>query len=384
MTRRNSWLALGGLAVAVALLAFVRPGTSNDAPDHRSSRDARNGTSALRLYAHDLGHPTGTIEGAFNLEGVAGLLFVFSPSKAFTAAEAQRLARWVTDGGALVYAAEQGDGRLDQKLGLKRSLGVTSPEALVPAPLLGGVHKVKGGDRPVAALKPNAQQVPLLRNPKGEVLAVTMRVGKGRVVALADPLELCNGYLDQVDNGRMAADIIALVVTGQPVHFDEFHHHLAAGPSATGWLTTAWGGAAGWAVLLLVGGAAMRGRSFGPPLPLAPSRERSSAEYASAVGALLQRAGARALTLQVLRAAARRSLAERVGLGRHAGQEGFPEILAQRAPVLAQRFAEAERPLSAGPVSEEALLRVAHDLHQLAYPPVGSGDPRKRPDDDGR
>ncbi len=366
----RGWGVFAGLVVVVAILVVVRPGLPEDAPDHRSSSDAPNGTSALRLYAEALGHTTGTVEGTFELRPASALLFVFSPDEAFTREEAQQLQQWVTSGGILVYASERPDARLEEKLGLKRAGATAAAEGITPAPLLSGVRRVSGAPAAVPFV-PSKEQVPLLRNARGDVLAVTQHVGRGRVVALADPLELCNGYLKRADNGPLAADLIAMVVPGQPVLFDEYHHHLAARATPTSWINTPWGLAAVWAALLLIVALALRGRAFGPRVPLTSTADRSSAEYARAVGAMLQRTGARTLTLQVLEEATHRAVAARIGLDRGAGGEAFGRALAQRAPAVAQALAEAEGSAPQAASSEAGLLRTAGALHRVAYPGAG-------------
>ncbi len=376
MSGRRGWLVLGGLASVVVALAVLRPGGQQGSPDHRSSSDAADGTSALRSLATALGHPTHTLEGSFNLPGTSGLLFVFTPSTPFAAQEATQLQQWVTSGGVLVYASERGDPQLDAKLALKRAVAFVPAEGSPPAPLLGGVRRVKGGQGAIP-LEPGLQQVPLLRNRdgRGDVLAVSQHMGRGRMIALADPLVLCNGFLKDADNGRLAADLLALVVSTQPVAFDEFHHELNAQRSSGSWLTAPWGLAAFWAALVVAAGLALRGRAFGPWVSIAPRQDRSAAEYTMAVGTLLRRAGARALTLEVLTTATRRALAERVGLGRDASLASVPAVLKERAPALADELAKAEAGLREGSTSEPAFLQAARRLHGLARPVMAKPAP---------
>jgi hypothetical protein len=191
-------------------------------------------------------------------------------------------------------------------------------------------------------------------------------VGRGRIVTLADPLPLCNGYLGTADNGRLASDLISLAGGGGTVAFDEYHHEVP-GPTSpvTAWLSTSWGVSLTWAVVLLFIGLLVRGRAFGPRLQLPGAGDRSSAEYVQAVGHLLQRSRAVGVTAEVLRDAARRALARRYGIG--ATGATFERSLAQRAPQEARELAAAEAQLSAAG-GEEALLAAARRLRALAYP----------------
>lgn len=366
---RRRWIALGAMVVLVFVLVILRGNsTANSSPNHLSTSDAPDGTSALRSYADALGHPSGTIEGTFSLPSSPGLLFIFTPGS-FSPDEAQQLNSWLAAGGVVVYAGEAGDLLLNQQFGLKWSTD-TAPNATMhpAAPILGGVAALTGRDE-ARALATSAAQVPLVRNASGAVVALQQTVGRGQLMVLTDPLILCNGYLEQKDNGRFAADLMAMTPPGGRVWFDEFHHGAAATQSPlTAWMTTPWGMALLAAVLILFMGLALRGRAFGPRIPLVARSDRSSAEYATAVGSLLHRTGARRLTLETLLTAARRAVAEQVGLGSDIPPDQLTATIAQRAPAAAAELARAERELDQATVSEADLLAMARRLHDLAYP----------------
>ncbi len=371
MRDRGTWLGLLALViVVVVLVALEHPGSRASAPDHRATSDAANGTSALRLYAEALGHRTELVETTFTIPQDAGLVFVFTPVRAVTADEAQSINRWVEAGGVLVYASEASDASLEGALDLSRGQGPVAAEEDAATPVLAGVHQLSGF---VVALpfELHPQQVAILRNHAHAVLGLMAAVGRGRVVALADPLPLCNGYLDKSDNGRFAADLLGL--TSGPIAFDEYHHALAGASGETDWLTTPWGAALGWAAFVVFVGLALRGRAFGPRVPISGSRGRSTAEYPAAIGSLLRRAGARQVTLGVLAAGARRAVAERLGLARDVQDRRFPETLARRAPELAARLAKTESRIPSA-VTDRDVLAVSRELHELAYPP----DPKKK------
>ncbi len=365
MRDRGTWLGLLALLiVVVVLVALEHPGSRGSAPDHRATSDAANGTSALRLYAEALGHRTDLVETTFIIPPDAGLLFLFTPVRPVSADEAQSLHSWVAAGGVLVYASEGPDATLESALDLSRVQGVAAAEEDAAAPALAGVHHVSGN---VAAVpfELHPQQVAILRNHAHAVLGLMATVGRGRIVALADPLPLCNGYLDRGDNGRFAADLLGL--TSGAIVFDEYHHALAGASGETDWLTTPWGAALGWSAFVVFMGLALRGRAFGPRVPISGPRDRSTAEYPSAIGSLLQRAGARQVTLGVLAAGARRAVAERLGLARDVQDRRFPETLARRAPELAARLAQTESRIPSA-VTDRDVLDVSRELHQLAFP----------------
>jgi hypothetical protein len=366
---RGRWILFGTVIALIAIVVLLRGTATGDSPEHSSASDAGNGTSALRLYAEALGYGTGSLEGDYNLPSSPALMFIFKPTTGFSSVEAQQVDTWLRAGNVVVYATEQRDPDLDTQFGLQPSSGSVDASAHAAAPIFGGVSTLSGASS-AQAFKPVASQAPLLRNVHGDVLAVRSAVGSGQLIAMTDPLVLCNGYLRLADNGRFAADLIALTPNGGRVLFDEFHHGQIAGnaPTATAWVLTPWGAALALAVLIIVAGLALRGRAFGPLIPLRQAADRSSAEYAAAVGSLLHRAGARRVTLETLLSATRRTVAERVGLGSGTPSGQVLETIAQRSPAAAAELSRAEAELPSAVTSEAAVLDMARRLHDLAYP----------------
>jgi uncharacterized protein DUF4350 len=366
MRGARGW-ALGALLL-IGLLAVVFTGQQNpDSPEHSSNSDAANGTSALRLFAAALGHPTDQVAGSFQPPSPDGMMFVFTPTSAYTYDEAATTLFWVRQGGVLVYASESGDPELDSALGVKRLQGfATATTVQAAGPVAEGVTQVKGGDLAVP-FNTSPAQVPILRAGP-YVVAYLERIESGSVVVLADPLELANGYLDKADNGRLAADLLGLVDGAAPVAFDEFHHGLTATDlTPHAWILTPWGAAMLWLIVAVFFGLLLRGRRFGPLIPRRVEASRAEAEWAVAVGELLRRAGARAVTLGVLAAASERAVAAHTGLAVQP-RERFWQALWQRAPEVAQELDSAERALYGSSASEKDLLLAAQRLHRIAYP----------------
>lgn len=364
-------LPLVGLAVLVVLVVVltVFGGSGGDSAEHRADSDGAHGTSALRQQAEALGHPTRLLEDSFD-PGDASLLFVFSPTEPFTPADLRRLDGYVRGGGVLVYGAERGDLGLDNHLGVHRLQVPVAGTAAALEPALRGVYNVQGSAT-AQALQPSPDQVVLLRSHGNAPLAVEERYGQGMVVVLTDPLPLCNGFLDQADNGRLASDLISMAGPAGHVAFDEYHH-LGQGlpPSPLDQpLATPWGAAIAWAVVAGFVGLLLRGRAFGPRRALPGGGDRSSVEHLAAVGRLLRRARARDATLERLREAARRSLAVRYGI---APGQALDRALVERMPARAAELAEAEAAARAA-VSEAEVLEAARRLHHLAHPVSATG-----------
>ena len=369
MRGARGWVIVALISIAIAAAAyFLQP--HQDSPEHSSSSDAADGASAVRLFADSMGHSTGQITGAFDPPAEPGLLFVFTPTSPFQADEAQRTRTWVSSGNVLVYASEEGDRELDHAFGVTRTPGFTIVTNEVATPVVQGVTNVSGSGL-VMPLEAGAEQVAFLRTSNGLVLGYVQRIGLGTVVVLADPLVLCNGYLDKQDNGRLLADLLGLTGTSSPVFFDEYHHGLVLGDFAPQtWLTTPWGAALLWLLVAVFVGLVLRGRPFGPLIPRPADAVRADVEWAVAVGGLLHRSSARAVTLGLLASATERAVAAQTGIPLQP-RERFWNALWVRVPELAAELAEAENALHAAAVSEPELLKAAQRLHRIAHPASG-------------
>lgn len=368
MRNLRGWILALVLALLIGAVAYLGQ-PKQDSPEHSSGSDAVNGTSAALLFAQARGHPTSQIEGTFSPPPANGLMFVFTPTSPFTAGDAIQTANWVRQGGVLVYASEQGDTELDRALSVTRISGFVSGSTQLANPALDGVTTVSGGDAAMP-FDVSSMQVPILRSRDGFPLGYLQRVGSGTVVVLADPLVLCNGYLEKTDNGRLLSDILGLVDGKAAIGFDEYHHGLILSDIAPqAWVTTPWGAAILWFLLAIFVGLLLRGRRFGPLIARPAEAARADAEWAVAVGELLRRSGARALTLGMLATASERAVAARTGLPAQP-RDRFWNALYARAPELAAELAGAERALQSSANGEAELMGAAKKLHRIAYPPA--------------
>jgi uncharacterized protein DUF4350 len=367
MRGMRGWILLGLAAIVIAVAAFVGQ-PHQDSPEHSSNSDAANGTSAALLFSQAMGHPTSQVVDNFTLpDPNGGLMFVFTPTSPYSSDEADRTLEWVRSGGALIYASEQGDPELDRAFGVSRSPGYEQVGADTANPVLDGVNQVAGTGY-VVPLQTSADQVGLLRTSADSVVGYLQHFDSGTVIVLADPLILCNGYLGKQDNGRLLSDLLGLGGASAPVAFDEYHHGLILSDfAAQPWVTTPWGAALLWLLVAVFVGLLLRGRSFGPLIRRPDEAARADVEWAAAVGQLLRRSSARAVTLGLLASATERSVAARTGLPL-LPRERFWNALWVRSPGLAADLAEAEVSLSASAASEAELLKAAQRLHHIAHP----------------
>jgi hypothetical protein len=379
MRGARGWIVAALISIAIAAAAyFVQP--RQDSPEHSSNSDAANGTSAARLFTESMGHPTDQISGTFAPPAPFGLMFVFTPTSPYTADEAERTRLWVRSGGVLVYASEQGDPELDRAFGVTRLGGFTRGSLLQANPIVPGVTSVAGGTL-VMPVDPAADQVPFLRASDGLVVGYLQRISSGTIVVLADPLVLCNGYLDKKDNGRLLADLLGLANPSADVLFDEYHHGVVLSDFAPqAWVTTPWGVGLLWLLVAVFVGLVLRGRSFGPRIQRPLEAVRTDIEWAVAVGQLLRRSGARAVTLGLLAEATERAVAIQTGIPLQP-RERFWNALWVRVPGLAADLAEVENTLHDSAASEADLLKAAQRLHRIAHPAPSGARTRTQPSD---
>lgn len=363
------------VAASVAALLWVPAGlTAYAAGPGDAESDTTDGASALRQLADVQGHGPDLVRDRFDLRPGAGVLFILEPETSFTEADALDVAHWVSDGGVLVYASEASNQRLEKALGITRAGtdSVFEGEAYAATPLLAGVSSVRMGSAQLFA-PPTGSQAMFLRSAITDgVVGIEGPLGRGHFFAMATPTPLDNGGLASADdNGRLAADLLAAAGPTTRVIFDQYHHAGGAGEaSSLAWIGTPWGFAIVLEILLVFGLLMLSGRAFGPRIPLQPRADPSSAEFTSAVGAMLRRARARRQTVGRLLYATRVALAEQVGIRGGFDPGRLEAILRRRSSALADALTHATS--SAEAVDDErSLAQAAAELHRLAHPALG-------------
>jgi hypothetical protein len=367
MKGARGWVVASLIAIVIATAAYMLQ-PRQESPEHSTNSDAANGASAAFVFSEAMGHPTDQITGTFDAPAPGSVMFVFTPTSPYAADEADRIRQWVLGGGGtLIYASEQGDPELDRALHVTRFGAYSEGLTYRATPVLDGVSRVAGADT-VIPLDASPEQVALLRTGGGNVTAYLQRIGLGTVIVLADPLVICNGYLEHADNGRLLVDLLAAAGPSAHVAFDEYHHGLTVSDIAPqAWVSTPWGAALLWLLIAVFFGLVLRGRRFGPILERPAEVARSDAEWSVAVGQLLRRSSARGVTLGLLAAATERAVAARTGLPLHP-RERFWNALWVRAPEVAAELAQVEGSIHASSSTEHGLLNAARRLHAIAHP----------------
>ncbi len=320
MARFVSWslvLALLGVFAAVAgELLRERRAAGRGMPAYSVYSEAGDGLGEAAHLLRQLGWTPVALTRPVQAARHQGLLVVVEPARpglleegGMQAAEAEALLRWVGKGNTLAVFARRNT-PLHQALGVIVTDEAHSTDTFTavewgsPGPYREGVARLSVGARTTLRGPAGAQ---VLWRVGGRPGALLLPRGKGRVLLVADPgLATRHGFVrddgePRDDNAVFFVNVVALHARDGKVYFDEYHHGLR---SAGGfWTYLAYHGERGTLLpilaVLLAGGwrAAVR---LGPAVPRPRPSAADGVAYASALGRLYQRAGARRRLVRAL------------------------------------------------------------------------------------
>jgi hypothetical protein len=339
------------ILIALAALAGAKGGGGDEAGDPRVSTYIRSpgGLAALYWTFQELRIPVvRSKEPLTDADSIRGTLAIVGAMDAPSEAEMGEVAEYLRRGGTLLFVSSAYDfgGAPYDSLGLRPVwLDGVSPwgeEGRTAVPSrphrwTEGVRGVQGfrrafSDTSAVLRRPGTETLLAV---DGDPVAVTFPVGKGRVIALADPRPLTNGRLRESGAGRVV--VRALAEAGDTIFFDEYHQGFTGRGSIQGgtmrmirrFVTGA------VAVQLLVAAALLiwaGGRRFGAPLLPPPARRRSPLEHVEALAGAYRQAGARRTVRRLLMAGMARRLGRRAPHDERAAGEML-ERMARQSPV---------------------------------------------------
>lgn len=332
--RVTAAVATGLFVVLAVLLASFSSHQASDALQRRPSTffTDRSGARALLLVMQKLLPSADTWRRPLNLlplpasRASAPTLIVAGPGKSLAASEAEYLDRWLDAGGQLILLTSNGwplrsasagkgaketesaddDGERENETFLSRyAPGLRWSKAGEFRTAPGSGSSLPAGDitlrqRQSFAGTDNAE---VIATAGSAPVAVALPVGRGRIVAMADPTMVSNGALRRSDNAVWLVSLAAGWGSGA-VLFDEYHHGFGekrdAGALAWAFLKTPWG----WMILQLAAAGILYifvyrrrfGRIAEPPL----SVRASPLELVQARGGFLEAAEARRLAAELI------------------------------------------------------------------------------------
>lgn len=345
---RDSLIAVALLVVLVALTvlaAVQRPAGDAALPPLTSFSAKADGAKALRLWLAELGYRVDDRQpGVFRPPADAAVTLVLEPLFSLSAEEFAALEQWVEAGGLLVAA---GDRAAAANLLRSFDFRLAPLTAAAAAPAL--PQTPLWSSPPLATAEPKARfYLQSTRSDfvthlavEGRPVVVSFSHGAGRVILSASATPFSNAGLRSPGNAALALNVVSAAGRPGAVWFDEWHHgvsdvteQMVAGPSQ--WLRRT---PAGQSVLLFAGllfaALVLRGRHFGPPLPLpADTSRRAPLEYLTAAAQLSRRAGHRRATLGHYRHWLKRDLGLRYRLDPGLADDEFVARLAGYNPAL--------------------------------------------------
>jgi len=325
---RDAWLALGLLAVLVIILSVSVFGQQQDQgqlPPLTSSSSAPDGALALKLWLGQMNYPIlEDLPSTYALPDQAKIVLALEPA-AFQPDELAALDRWVSNGGTLIAAGDQGLASLAEHFGFGMSIWDVTPKTFVPEtplfvnpPLPGPVAAPPLAFQPVFYFVPSRRSYVNYLAADGKPVLVSFDVVQGRVILASTSYPFSNSGLKQPGNPALVLNLLGRAKQQGAVWFDEFHHGFG-GASATGpesWLRyTPLGRSLLFIFFVIFLALLFRGRGFGRPVPLPYEiKRRGALEHVSAVANLSRLAGHREPVLLQYHHELKRSLGRRYRL----------------------------------------------------------------------
>jgi hypothetical protein len=322
MTRMLCWSLilglLGGFVVVATILMRERVAAGRGLPAYSRYSQADDGLGEAAQLLEQLGWTPVSLTTPIQATRLRGLLILDGPLQegllaeseaAMTPGDAEALLRWVAQGNTLLLAANTNT-PIHQALNVSVTDEAAPEGTFTPVELGAAGAYFDGVDHISVAARAT------LRQPRGALPlwwiggkpgALLVRHGKGRLVAVADPgLFTRRGLVrddgePRDDNAVFLVNLVAFHARGGEVYFDEYHHGIRGGGGF--WSYLAFHGERitliPLALVVLVAGWAWAVR-LGPAVPTTRTHRADAVEYASALGRLYQRSGARRLLARTL------------------------------------------------------------------------------------
>lgn len=344
---RDTWLLIALLIALAGFTAFVtiRQRQIQEQQEIRIPYSSHSSQSDGALALHDwlarIGYRVERIENrAFQIPEAARLLFILGPRETIEGNEAEYILQWVARGNTLIIADESGfppNGvfrRVDADLD---SMGERVESVALSQPLLDGAM----GELQVEtfnALKINSADFVAYAQTGNKPILVRFAHGDRTVWLASAPDIFTNKNLNDEDNAKFAAALVATAPRGSLIAFDEYH--LGFKPEFTATLfdvlyDTPWGWGVLFTIVLFFAYLALNGQRFGRVLPVPKTiARRSPSEYVTSMANLFRRANKRGMVLQHYRHSLKRRLGRPYHLNPELADERYVEMLARLRPEL--------------------------------------------------
>jgi Domain of unknown function (DUF4350) len=372
MSARRDLLLIGALFTALVLFIIFGPARQPPVPPAvpTTRSTAAEGVQLLYEWVGRMGYTPRRLEFRdYAVDEDVHMLVILSPTEPISESEARLTLDWVERGGTLILADDTSnllgaDNALLAELQIAVAASpeielVEQAESLQPAfdqPPVGTLD-VRAG----RYLQPSRDDYAALAGTPEAPLLAGLRHGSGYIYLSSTVRPFTNDGLRNEQNARLVLNMLRRVPIGGTVIFDEIHHGYIRPPAPTAAvMSSPWGWAGLYALLVVALYLAVGGRRFGRPIPLREEvQRRSSAEYIESMADLLQRGGKRAYIQRHYQLQLKRRLARPYGLSPQLSDEEFvTEYRRARSDQDAKALEQLLARLRSGQSDDAALVQL--------------------------
>lgn len=305
--KRWAIVAAVALTIAVVIGALNALGAAPGGPTLSSYATDGDGLAAYAELLASTGHTTTRLREPLDKKRQPPDVTLVAIGQTFSTREARALVRFVAAGGRVVVGSPEAEDALVAVGDKDTYWSGRGASAARPAPGadLAGVGTVRGDG--VGEWIGNAE--PLLAG-GGHVTAVTVPVGSGELIALADPSPITNAFIGTADNAGFAVAIVG--APGRTVVFAEYGHGFGVS-DGLGAIPSRWKSALWFAAVAAVVGALSAAKRFGPPDAEPASHTPARVLYVESLASTLARTRDYDAAMGPLRKRAEAALARRPG-----------------------------------------------------------------------
>jgi hypothetical protein len=375
---RDHWLAVALFGVMLALIVFTVWQEQREAelPPLTSFSNQPNGVHALYLWLEALGYtPDNRSSFIYTIPHEAEMVLLLEPLLPPQEAELRLLENWVEAGGILflagrTFATQQAMAYFEVRIRIQTIVETADFQPTSPLWQSPPLTRPPGWS-PSSYLDPDVAGFTVQGAVDGRPVLLSRSLGQGQIWLASDPTIFTNEGLQQPGSAELVQNLVSLIGPDGLIWFDDWHRGIR--PQETGvvdlndWLRRT---PMGQAILLLAAilfvGLLLRGRPFGPPVPLpGESRRRAPLEYITAIANLSRRAGHTRAVAHDYQQRLKRHLAYRYRLNPNLPHAEFVEQLAAYDPNLdAGALLTLLNQLSQPRLSEAELVRLATAVAQ--------------------
>ncbi len=370
---RDQWLAVGLFAILLALVVFtvMQEQRQQQLPPLTSFSNQPDGSRALYLWLSELGYtPDNQSQALYTIPDEADMVLLLEPPLPPQDGELRLLEEWVEAGGILLLAG--------RSWSTQSALVYFEAERRIRAvPETAEFHPTTPRwQSPPLTEPPTWPAAPYLHTEvvdfvvegvvNGRPVILSRPLGEGQVWLVADATIFTNEGLQQRGSAELVQNLVSLIGPTGRIWFDDWHRGIrpqeATITDLNDWLRQT---PLGQAILLFAAvlfmGLLLRGRPFGPPVPLPDTtRRRAPLEYITAIANLSRRAGHTQAVAHDYQQRLKRHLARRYRLNPNLPHAEFVEQLVAYDPNLdADALLRLLNQLSQPRLTEAELVRLA-------------------------